>query len=468
MRSTKIVCTLGPACATQEKMEEMLRAGMNVARMNFSHGDHAMHIENLTNFRRAREALGVPAAVLLDTRGPEIRTLPMEQELPVLAGEEIVLGPETAELLPHMVAITYPRLAACVRPGNRVLIDDGKIALRVERCEGALVHTVVENGGTIRGYKGINLPGVAVDLPFLSEKDKADLRFAAEHDIDYIAASFTRTAQDLRQMRAYLDVIGAEDIRIIAKIENRQGIANFDEILEEADGIMVARGDMGVEVDYERLPGIQKNMITRCRLAGKPTITATQMLDSMIVNPRPTRAEVSDVANAVFDGTSAVMLSAETAAGKYPVESIEVMAKIVTRAEQDMPEGLLDTVRDRSDVSVALCDAACTTARDLGAVALLAVTRGGVTARDMSAFRPRIPILALTPEEKTYQQLALSHGVVPLRTQLQNDSDELFAHVLQVALESGYVKHGDRVVITAGLPIGESGSTNVIKVQTVE
>ena len=468
MRSTKIVCTLGPACATQKKMEEMLRAGMNVARMNFSHGDHAMHIENLANFRRAREALGVPAAVLLDTRGPEIRTLPMEQEIPVSAGEEIILAPETAELLPHMVAITYPRLAACVRPGNRVLIDDGKIALRVERCEGALVHTVVENGGTILGYKGINLPGVAVDLPFLSDKDKADLRFAAEHGVDYIAASFTRTAQDLRQMRAYLDVIGAEDIRIIAKIENRQGIANFDEILEEADGIMVARGDMGVEVDYERLPGIQKNMITRCRLAGKPTITATQMLDSMIVNPRPTRAEVSDVANAVFDGTSAVMLSAETAAGKYPVESIEAMAKIVTRAEQDMPEGLLDTVRDRSDVSVALCDAACTTARDLGAVALLAVTRGGVTARDMSAFRPRIPILALTPEEKTYQQLALSHGVVPLRTKLQNDSDELFAHVMQVALESGYVKHGDRVVITAGLPIGESGSTNVIKVQTVE
>ena len=468
MRSTKIVCTLGPACRTQEKMEEMLRAGMNVARMNFSHGDHAMHLENLANFRRAREAVGVPAAVLLDTRGPEIRTLPMEGEMPVKEGDAITLVPEGAAGAEHAVAITYPRLAACVRPGNRVLIDDGKIALRVERIEGVMVHTVVENGGTIRGYKGINLPGVAVDLPFLSEKDKADLRFAAENDIDYIAASFTRTAQDLRQMRAYLDVIGAEDIRIIAKIENRQGIANFDEILEEADGIMVARGDMGVEIDYERLPGIQKTLITRCRLAGKPTITATQMLDSMILNPRPTRAEVSDVANAVFDGTSAVMLSAETAAGKYPVESIEVMARIVSRAERDMPEGLLDTVRDRSNISVALCDAACTTARDLGAVALLAVTRGGVTARDMSALRPRIPILALTPSEKTYQQLALSHGVVPLRTQMQNDADELFAHVVQIARQSGYVKIGDRVVITAGLPLGESGSTNVVKVETVE
>ncbi len=468
MRSTKIVCTLGPACRTQEKMEEMLRAGMNVARMNFSHGDHAMHLENLANFRRAREAVGVPAAVLLDTRGPEIRTLPMEGEMPVGEGDTVTLVPEGAAGAEHAVAITYPRLAACVRPGNRVLIDDGKIALRVERIEGVMVHTVVENGGTIRGYKGINLPGVAVDLPFLSEKDKADLRFAAENDIDYIAASFTRTAQDLRQMRAYLDVIGAEDIRIIAKIENRQGIANFDEILEEADGIMVARGDMGVEIDYERLPGIQKTLITRCRLAGKPTITATQMLDSMILNPRPTRAEVSDVANAVFDGTSAVMLSAETAAGKYPVESIEVMARIVSRAERDMPEGLLDTVRDRSNISVALCDAACTTARDLGAVALLAVTRGGVTARDMSALRPRIPILALTPSEKTYQQLALSHGVVPLRTQMQNDADELFAHVVQIARQSGYVKSGDRVVITAGLPLGESGSTNVVKVETVE
>lgn len=468
MRSTKIVCTLGPACATQEKMEEMLRAGMNVARMNFSHGDHAMHLENLTSFRRAREAVGVPAAVLLDTRGPEIRTLPTTEDLPVDTGDTVILSPQPIEGSKNTVAITYPRLASCVRPGNRVLIDDGKIALCVERIEGALVYTVVENGGTIRGYKGINLPGVAVDLPFLSEKDKADLRFAAENGIDYIAASFTRTAQDLRQMRAYLDVIGAEDIRIIAKIENRQGIANFDEILEEADGIMVARGDMGVEIDYERLPGIQKTMITRCRLAGKPTITATQMLESMITNPRPTRAEVSDVANAVFDGTSAVMLSAETAAGKYPVESIEVMARIVARAEQDMPEGLLDTVRDRSNVSVALCDAACTTARDLGAVALLAVTRGGVTARDMSALRPRIPILALTPSEKTYQQLALSHGVVPLRTQMQNDSDKLFAHVKQIALQSGYVKSGDRIVITAGLPLGESGSTNVVKVETVD
>lgn len=468
MRSTKIVCTLGPACDTQEKMEEMLRAGMNVARMNFSHGDHAMHLENLNKFRRAREAVGVPAAVLLDTRGPEIRTLAMTEALPVEEGDIVTLAPEPIEGAKNTIAITYPRLAACVRPGNRVLIDDGKIALRVDHIEGALVHTVVENGGCIRGYKGINLPGVAVDLPFLSEKDKADLRFAAENDVDYIAASFTRTAQDLRQMRAYLDVIGAEDIRIIAKIENRQGISNFDDILEEADGIMVARGDMGVEIDYERLPGLQKTMITRCRLAGKPTITATQMLDSMISNPRPTRAEVSDVANAVFDGTSAVMLSAETAAGKYPVESIRTMAKIVTRAEEDMPEGVLDTVRDRSNVSVALCDAACTTASDLGAVALLAVTRGGVTARDMSALRPRIPILALTPSEKTYQQLALSHGVVPLRTQLQNDSDTLFAHVMQIAVESGYVKSGDRVVITAGLPLGESGSTNVVKVETVD
>ncbi len=468
MRSTKIVCTIGPACSTQEKMEEMLRAGMNVARMNFSHGDHAMHLANLENFRRAREAVGVPAAVLLDTRGPEIRTLPMEGEIMALEGEKIILSPGPADDSDHTVAITYPRLSACVRPGNRVLIDDGRIALRVEKIEGALVHTVVENGGAIRGYKGINLPGVAVDLPFLSDKDKADLRFAAEHDVDYIAASFTRTAQDLRQMRAYLDVIGAQHIRIIAKIENRQGIANFDEILAEADGIMVARGDMGVEIEYERLPGLQKNMITRCRLAGKPTITATQMLESMITHPTPTRAEVSDVANAVFDGTSAVMLSGETAAGQYPVQSIETMARIVARAEQDMPEGLLETVRDRSNVSVALCDAACTTARDLGAVALVAVTRGGVTARDMSAFRPRIPILALTPEEKTYQQLALSHGVIPLRSELQNDEDELFIHIMQVLGSSGYVKSGDRVVIAAGLPIGESGSTNTIKVKTVQ
>ena len=470
MRCTKIVCTLGPASAGQEVMEEMLRAGMNVARMNFSHGDHKMHLQNLETFRRARETVGVPAAVLLDTRGPEIRTLPcMGDGFAVEVGETIAFSPRPAgEEDTHTISITYPYLAEHVHTGDRILIDDGKIAFRVSHTEGEIVFAAVETGGTVRGYKGVNLPGVPIDLPFLSDKDRDDLRFGVEQDVDYVAASFTRTAADIRELRRFLNHIGGRDIRIIAKIENQEGISNFDEIVSVADGIMVARGDMGVEIAYERLPGIQKSMIARCRAAGKPAITATQMLDSMVTHRTPTRAEVSDVANAVFDGTSAVMLSAESAAGKYPVESVRAMARIIARAEEDMPFTRLEALRDRGDVTAAICDAACTTARDLGAAAILAVTRSGVTARNMSAFRPRIPILGITTEEKTYYQLALSHGVVPLRGLYQGDSDKLFAHAVEVAREAGYVNSGDCVVITAGLPIGETSSTNVIKAQQVD
>ncbi len=468
MRYTKIVCTLGPASAEQGMMEDMLRAGMNVARMNFSHGDHAMHLKNLETFRRARAAVGVPAAVLLDTRGPEIRTQPcMGEGITVHRGREVVFTADEPKDN-RTISITYRGLAKYVSAGDRILIDDGKLAFRVTYTDGDLVYATVEIGGLVRGYKGINLPGVPVDLPFLSEKDKADLRFGAEHDVDYIAASFTRTANDIKEMRRFLNEAGGQNIRIIAKIENQEGISNFDEILEVADGIMVARGDMGVEVAYERLPGIQKSMIKRCCSAGKPAITATQMLDSMITHSTPTRAEVSDVANAVFDGTSAVMLSAESAAGQYPLESVITMAKIVARAEADMPFEKLQALRNRHGVTAAICDAACTTARDLGATAILAVSRGGVTARNMSAFRPRIPILGITPEEKTYQQLALSHGVIPLLGSYQEDNDSLFAHAVQVAKESGYVKQGDFVVMTAGVPIGAASGTNVIKAQQVD
>lgn len=470
MRNTKIVCTLGPASAEQSVMEEMLRAGMNVARMNFSHGDHDMHLKNLETFRRARAAVGVPAAVLLDTRGPEIRTLPeMGEGFDVTAGERVVFAPCTEWAgEERLIAISYAYLADHVHGGDRILIDDGKIAFRVSHTEGDAVFAAVETGGRVRGYKGVNLPGVPIDLPFLSDKDRADLRFGVEQDVDYVAASFTRTAADIRELRRFLVDAGGKNIRIIAKIENQEGISNFDEIVDVADGIMVARGDMGVEVAYERLPGIQKTMIARCREAGKPSITATQMLDSMVTSRVPTRAEVSDVANAVFDGTSAVMLSAESAAGKYPVESVRAMARIIAQAEKDMPFTKLQALRERNDITAAICDAACTTARDLHAAAILAVTRSGFTARGMSAFRPLIPILAITPEEKTYHQLALSHGVVPLRSDYQQDTDGLFGHAVRVARDAGLVKTGDRTVITAGLPIGKSGSTNVIKVQQVE
>lgn len=470
MRSTKIVCTLGPASAEQSVMEEMLRAGMNVARMNFSHGDHAMHLANLQAFCRAREAACVPAATLLDTRGPEIRTLPsMGEGFAVTVGEEVAFSPREAEKgQGKIISVSYAYLADHVQSGDRILLDDGKLAFRVSHTKGDLVYATVESGGHVRGYKGVNLPGVPIDLPFLSDKDRADLRFGVEQDVDFVAASFTRTAADIKELRRFLADAGGKSIRIIAKIENQEGISNFDEIVDVADGIMVARGDMGVEVAYERLPGLQKSMIARCRAAGKPAITATQMLDSMVTSRVPTRAEVSDVANAVFDGTSAVMLSAESAAGKHPVEAVRAMAKIVARAEQDMPLSKLEALQARKDITAAICDAACTTARDLGAAAILAVTRGGITARNMSAFRPRIPILAITPEEKTYRQLALSHGVIPLRAAYQKDTDTLFDHAVRVAREAGYVKTGDRVVISAGLPIGKSGSTNIIKVQQVD
>ncbi len=471
MRSTKIVCTLGPACAEQSILEEMLHAGMNVARMNFSHGDHAMHRKNLETFRRARENVGVAAAVLLDTRGPEIRTLPGlgDKGVEVHVGQEIVFAPENDPTRPEVIGVTYPRLSRHVQPGDRILIDDGRIRLRATESDGRYVHAVAETGGVVRSYKGINLPGVPIDLPFLSEKDQDDLRFGVEHHVDYVAASFTRTARDIRELRRFLEEAGGGEIRIIAKIENQEGINNFDEILAVSDGIMIARGDMGVEIPYERLPGIQKSMISACRAAGKPVITATQMLDSMVTSRMPTRAEVSDVANAVFDGTSAVMLSAESAAGAYPVESVRAMARIAARAEEDhFLDELAEVVHNRQDITSAICDAACTTARDLGAAAILAITRAGVTARAMSAFCPRIPILALTPEETTYHQLALCYGVTPLHASYQKNTDELFAHAVALAKESGYVHTGDRVVLTAGLPIGQSGSTNVIKVQTID
>ncbi len=469
MRKTKIVCTLGPACAEQGVMEEMLRAGMNVARMNFSHGDHAMHQKNLDTFCRARAHLDVPAAVLLDTRGPEIRTLPeIGAGIAVETGKTVVITPAVHAENPDAVPISYPYLARHVQAGDHILIDDGKISLRVVRTEGDDVYTVSEGDGVILGYKGINLPGVPIDLPFLSERDKSDLLFGVRNQVDYVAASFTRTAEDIREMRRFLAEAGGEEIRIIAKIENQEGISHFDEILSVADGIMVARGDMGVEVAFEQLPGIQKNMIALCRAAGKPSITATQMLDSMVNHRTPTRAEVSDVANAVFDGTSAVMLSAESAAGRYPVESVQAMAKIACRAEQDMDNERMDVIHDRADVTTAICDAACTTAADLHAAAILAISRRGITARNMSAFRPRIPILALTPDERTYEQLSLFYGVIPLRTEDQESTDALFSHVIAVARGKGYIKSGDCVVLTAGLPIGKSGSTNCIKVHFVE
>ncbi len=472
MKKTKIVCTLGPACSSDEVLEQMLKAGMNVARLNFSHGTHETHKENIERFRRVRSKLGIPAAVLLDTKGPEIRLRDFEGDSAVLeAGSAFTLTTQDVLGTAQRASITYADLPRQLAPGNKLLIDDGRLRLTVTGTTQTEIECVVDVGGKVSNHKGINVPSVPLDMPYLSETDKSDLLFGIENNVDFVAASFVRRKEDVIALRKFLDYNGGHDIRIIAKIENLEGVANFDEILSSADGIMVARGDMGVEVGLELLPGLQKRFIQRCYQAGKMVITATQMLESMINNPSPTRAETSDVANAVFDGTSAVMLSGESAMGKYPVETVRTMAHIVEQAEKDLLqlERMSHSVHDidYSDITNAICDATCTTARDIKARAIIAVTKYGSTARRMSKFRPLQPIVAATPVEKTYHQLALSWGVYPVLARYQKSSDDLFIHAADCAKQIDMVQDGDLVVITGGLPLGTTGSTNILKVQIV-
>ena len=472
MLKTKIVCTLGPASRTEKVMTEMLRAGMNVARLNFSHGTHEYHKEMIETFRAARDKLGVPAAVMLDTKGPEVRLRTFKDGTATLCeGATFTLTTEEVEGDDTRVSVSYADLPSQLKPGDRVLIDDGRLELRVTDLTETDVTCVVVIGGEVSNRKGVNIPGVHLDIPYLSEQDMADLRFGVEMDVDYIAASFVRTADDIIAMRNYLDYYGGHNIRILAKIENAEGIENFESILEAANGIMVARGDMGVEVDYERLPGLQKRFIRRCYQSGKVVITATQMLESMIHNTTPTRAEITDVANAVFDGTSAVMLSGETAMGDHPARVVKVMGRIAAQAEKDAFEigayrAIAGHERYTGDATDAICDAACTTARDLNAAAILTVTRSGYTAQHLSKYRPSEPIVAATPDEKTYNQLALCWGVYPIHAIYQPDTNVLVTHAVDCAKRFGYVKAGDRVVVTAG-GTGESGTTDVLKVQVV-
>jgi len=472
MKKTKIVCTLGPACSDEKTIEEMLKNGMNVARINFSHGSHKEHKKTIDTFRKVRDKLELPAAVMLDTKGPEIRVKKFKDGGVVLnKGDKFTLTSKDIEGTEKIVSITYGDLCSKVQMGNKILIDDGKLLLIVDDCTEDEIHCTVRIGGEIKNHKGINVPHVSLDMPYLSEVDKSDIRFGIEQGVDFIAASFTRSKEDVITLRNFLNYYGGRDIRIIAKIENTEGIENFDEILEQADGIMVARGDLGVEVEYERLPGIQKKFIKKCYQSGKMIITATQMLDSMIYNPTPTRAEITDVANAVFDGTSAVMLSGETAAGKHPALSVKVMSTIACQAEQDaldmnVYQGMSYDI-DEGDTTNAICDATCTTARDLNATAIIAVTKSGYTARRMSKFRPHEPIIAATPLLKTFHQLSLSWGVYPVLALDQDNSDELFLHAIDCAKKINMVKEGDCVVITSGLPLGIAGNTNILKVETV-
>lgn len=470
MRRTKIVCTLGPASASEEVMEAMLYAGMNVARLNFSHGTHEGHGKTIDTFRKVRDRIGVAAAVMLDTKGPEIRTGDFESGKIMLEDDqEFTLTTENIPGNEKICCITYKNLPAELKAGDTVLIDDGKIRLTVLDTTETEIRCKVVTGGQVSNHKGINIPMIALDMEYLSQKDKEDLLFGIEKDVDYVAASFVRKAADVEALRKFLDVNGGSKIKIISKIENLEGIENFEEILDLSDGIMVARGDMGVEVDFERLPGIQKRFIKRCQQSGKIVITATHMLESMISSPVPTRAEITDVANAVFDGTSAVMLSGESAMGEYPVEAVAAMAKIARQAENDDPRFIPGNnvwhEMDAEDTTNAVGHAACTLAKDIQAEAIMAITKTGYTATRMSKFRPPIKIIAATPEPKAYHQASMQWGVEPLLCGNATNVEILIYKCVEEAKKAGLVREGDKVVISAGVPLDVPGNTNMIRVE---
>lgn len=472
LRKTKIICTLGPAVDSEDMVRALIRGGMNAARFNFSHGSHAEHLERLNRLKAVRDAMGRPIATILDTKGPEIRIRSFaEKSVTLTAGEDFTLTTDDVVGDNTRVSVTYAGLHEELTPGQEILIDDGLIAIRVKEIVGHEIRCTVENGGSLSNNKSINIPGVHIHLPALTEKDVDDIRFAVENDFDYIAASFVRRAADVEAVRAVLRECGGSAIRIIAKIENQEGVDNLDEILAAADGIMVARGDLGVEISAARVPVLQKKMIRKGMQAGKPVITATQMLDSMMRNPRPTRAEVSDVANAVFDGTSCVMLSGETAGGKYPVEALSAMVGIITEAEQSIHywnRFMKRQIVAASNINDAITHTCCLTARDLDAKAIVAATDSGHTARMIARFRPACPVAAMTTREKVRRQLAICWGVIPFLTGEVNSTDRIFSLAAEVAVKEGLVEHGDTVVITAGVPLGRSGSTNLLKATVID
>lgn len=472
LRKTKIICTLGPAVDNEDMIRKLIRTGMDAARFNFSHGSHEEHLGRLNMLKSVRDSMSRPVATILDTKGPEIRIKSFStKRIELETGDHFTLT--TRDLIGDrsLVSVTYPELHREVYVGNEILIDDGLVALKVEQVENQDIHCVVENGGVLSANKSINIPGIHIQLPALTEKDIQDIEFAVNNDFDYIAASFVRRAADVQAMREILTRFGGEDIKIIAKIENQEGVDNIEEILESADGIMVARGDLGVEIPAARVPMLQKKIIRQGLQVGKPVITATQMLDSMMRNPRPTRAEVSDVANAVFDGTSCVMLSGETAGGKYPLEALSAMVGIVQEAEQSVNYWRTfqkRRVMPNSNINDAITHTCCLTAMDLNAKVILAATNSGRTARMICRFRPACPIAALTNQEKIRRQLAISWGVYPYLTGEVDSTDRIFTMAVECAVKEGLVENGDTVVITAGVPLGRSGSTNLIKAQVVD
>ncbi|WP_003540625.1 pyruvate kinase [Desulfotomaculum nigrificans] len=466
MRKTKIICTIGPASESAEQVQRLLAAGMDVARLNFSHGTHEEHGRRISTLREEAAKLGKHLAIILDTKGPEIRTrMVPEQGMYLCSGDTFILDTDPELGSRERVGITYRDLWQEVVPGTRILIDDGQIELEVTAVQQERITTVVRNGGLLKSQKGVNIPGVSIQLPAVTEKDIADIRFGLSQGIDFIAASFVRKAADILAVRRIVEEAGAS-VHIIAKIENREGLQNLDAILQVADGLMVARGDLGVEIPAEEVPIAQKEMINKCNLLGKPVIVATQMLDSMIRQPRPTRAEASDVANAILDGADAIMLSGETAAGKFPVEAVKMMDKIARRTETI----LSNKSRERNphiNVTEAISHASCTIAEDLNAAAILTPTHSGLTARMISKYRPRCPIVAATPFAGTARRLALQWGVQPLLVPESAGTDQVMSVAVTTALQHNLVQTGDVVVITAGVPAGQAGTTNMIKIQVV-
>lgn len=472
-RKTKIICTLGPATDDPQVLEKMILAGLDVARFNFSHGAYEDHEKRLEELVELRNKLNMPIATLLDTKGPEIRLGDFENPngVEIKDGDKFVLTTKECLGTKERCFVNYDGLTGDVKKGTTILINDGLISMTVDKVKGSDIHCTVVDGGLLTNHKGVNVPGVELKMPYLSARDMADLQFGKEHDFDFIAASFVRNATDITILRNYTDAIGWKNVKIIAKIENSQGVDNIDDIIAASDGIMVARGDMGVEIHFELIPSIQKMIIQKVYKAGKIVVTATQMLESMITNPRPTRAEITDVANAIYDGTSAIMLSGESAVGKHPVEAVEAMASIARTTEQDIdyvsrfnkfyPES------GAKDITSAISHATVTTSHDLNASAIITVTKSGTTARMISKFRPYTSIVGATIDDKVWRQLNLSWGVTPVKCEVKDNTDELFDHAVEVTYKAGLIQKGETVVITAGIPLGISGTTNMLKVQEV-
>ena len=470
MRKTKIICTLGPSTDKEGVLRELIANGMNVARFNFSHGSHEEHLGRLEKLKALREELGKPVAALLDTKGPEIRLKDFKNGVEnLVAGQTFTLTTRDVEGTNEICSITYKDLPMDVEPNGTIMLDDGLIKLQIQTVNDTDIVCTVLNNGKIKNKKGVNVPGVHLSMPYMSQRDKDDIIFGIQQGYDFIAASFVRTAQDVYDIRNLLNQYDS-NIRIIAKIENREGVNNIDSILAAADAVMVARGDLGVEIDFTELPGIQKSVIDRSFSFGKPIVTATQMLDSMMVNPRPTRAEISDVANAIYDGTSAIMLSGETAAGAYPVEALKTMSAIAERTENEVhyrDNRLVDAGNGQISVSDATAHAACLTAKDVNASAIVTVSESGNTARLLSKYRPAQPIIACVMNEQVQRQLAISWGITPLMMALAHSTDELIEMSTSLAKENGYLHDGELAVVTAGVPVGVSGTTNMIKIHMI-